>query len=679
MKQVQIYLIETYVAQSAMTNIGVYANDRYLNKDLQEYVGEFFEFTDAIKNPSEIAKMILSIREKMYYNMVDFDDAFSDISDPGENIIRDAILDYEKELKSRNTIDFPMLESLFLEKLDSEKFKSYLDNIKLILVDEYQDTNLLQEKIYFKLARDVIKNGGNITVVGDDDQSLYRFRGATVDLFTNFPIRAKKQLGIDIKEVNLKDNYRSTENIINLCNHFASLDEEYQNARVSHKPPIKCPNTNEEKNIPIIGLFRPSPQLLSRDLAIFISELITKGTVKREVKSIVDTKSFKLINKSEDNDELIKKSKLFDMNKIKDKQYIEISLDKNNGSPNDIAFLTYSPKENTASHKNKFTYYLRKNLQRRKIEVFNPRGKEIHDIESVKIFCGLILECIDPDRKIEKQDKSIPLSAIRYMKKWRESAQKFIDKDPEPNEPISIKSFVEHWQLRRPYNLKKWPNNTRLMDLAYKLITWIDSLQDDIEGLVYLQAICQTITQTGFFNEYGSTIYFDNPTKEQKSIDELYWNIFIPIANGGIKIDEELFETLPNDRLNIMSIHQSKGLEFPMVIVDVGSEYKKDLKRTSYQRYPYKGGGDFELEDRIRKYNNDFEIKNREQLDRSFDDLIRRYFVAFSRAQDVLILIGLDTCIYGYDMEDKHKTIPNIALGWNRNKEFIGFDEIYMI
>ena len=367
------------------------------------------------------------------------------------------------------------------------------------------------------------------------------------------------------------------------------------------------------------------------------------------------------------------------MSKKKDKKYIELSLDKDNGSPNDIAFLTYSPRELNSSHKNKFNYILRKNLERRKIEVFNPRGKEIQDIDSVKIFCGLILECIDPDMNILKEDKSIPLSAIRSMKKWREEAKKFIDKNPEPREPINLKSFVNHWQLRKPFNLDKWPKYTRLMDLAYKIITWIDSLQDDIEGLVYLQAICQTITQTGFFNEYGSTIYFDNPTKEKKSIDELYWNVFIPIANGGLKIDEDLFETLPNDRLNIMSIHQSKGLEFPLVIVDVGSEYKKDLQSTSFQRYPYKGGGDFELEDRIRKHSSSLDIPKREQLDRSFDDLIRRYFVAFSRAQDVLILVGLNSCIYGYSSNSKHKNIPNIALGWNRNKEFIGFDEIYMI
>lgn len=672
-------VIENYVAKSAMTNIGVYSNDRYLNENLQEYIGEFSEFTDTIKNPTKIAEGILAIREKMYYNVVDFDEAFNNISDAGQLLIKDAIIDYENELKSRNSIDFPMLEKLFLDKLDTDKFKTYLDNIKLILVDEYQDTNLLQEKIYFKLAKGIIKNGGNITVVGDDDQSLYRFRGATVDLFTNFPKRAREQLGIDVKEINLKDNYRSSKNIINLCNHFASLDDEYQNARVSHKPPIKYPKINDDKNIPIIGLFRNSQDILSRDLSTLISELIINGTVKREVKSIVDSQSFELINKGEDHSNLSKKSKLFDMSKKKDKKYIELSLDKDNGSPNDIAFLTYSPRELNSSHKNKFNYILRKNLERRKIEVFNPRGKEIQDIDSVKIFCGLILECIDPDMNILKEDKSIPLSAIRYMKKWREEAKKFIDKNPEPREPINLKGFVNHWQLRKPFNLDKWPKYTRLMDLAYKIITWIDSLQDDIEGLVYLQAICQTITQTGFFNEYGSTIYFDNPTKEKKSIDELYWNVFIPIANGGLKIDEDLFETLPNDRLNIMSIHQSKGLEFPLVIVDVGSEYKKDLQSTSFQRYPYKGGGDFELEDRIRKHSSSLDIPKREQLDRSFDDLIRRYFVAFSRAQDVLILVGLNSCIYGYSSNSKHKNIPNIALGWNRNKEFIGFDEIYMI
>ena len=64
--------------------------------------------------------------------------------------------------------------------------KEFTDELEVVLVDEYQDTNLLQESLYFELAK---RCGGALTVVGDDDQSLYRFRGATVDLFSDFGTR----------------------------------------------------------------------------------------------------------------------------------------------------------------------------------------------------------------------------------------------------------------------------------------------------------------------------------------------------------------------------------------------------------------------------------------------------------------------------------------------------------
>ena len=69
----------------------------------------------------------------------------------------------------------------------------------------------------------------------------------------------------------------------------------------------------------------------------------------------------------------------------------------------------------------------------------------------------------------------------------------------------------------------------------------------------------------------------------------------------------------------------------------------------------------------------------RDPRDRAFDDLTRLYFVAFSRAQDVLLLVGLNSSLEGYKIKEKHMNIPNIALGWNRDEEFIGFEEIYLI
>ena len=65
-----------------------------------------------------------------------------------------------------------MLEFKFLNKLKNHKLDIFLDNIKIILIDEYQDTNLIQEDIYFTIAEYSLKNNGSITVVGDDDQSL---------------------------------------------------------------------------------------------------------------------------------------------------------------------------------------------------------------------------------------------------------------------------------------------------------------------------------------------------------------------------------------------------------------------------------------------------------------------------------------------------------------------------
>jgi DNA helicase-2/ATP-dependent DNA helicase PcrA len=77
-----------------------------------------------------------------------------------------------------------------LNRLRSKKLSIFTNTVTAVLVDEYQDTNLLQEDLYFELAKAA---KGAFTVVGDDDQSMYRFRGATVELFSEFPKRFQKK------------------------------------------------------------------------------------------------------------------------------------------------------------------------------------------------------------------------------------------------------------------------------------------------------------------------------------------------------------------------------------------------------------------------------------------------------------------------------------------------------
>ncbi len=695
----QPILIEDFVANSVMINECLLKDNRYKNEALQEYLAEIkgkesnTERKPKIKNLTLMAETLINIKEHIYYNMVDIHDILKDVSSSeiGKQLALKLIIEYVERLQSQNIYDFAMLETEFLNRLNSDDLNVFLDDVKIILVDEYQDTNLLQESIYFKIAESAIKNGGNITVVGDDDQSLYRFRGASVDLFTNFIERIDK-IGIRAKEVNLKTNYRSSLNIIDLCNDFVELDDEYQLARVKEKPKIEFPSADLEDDgdsgvvsnqVPVLGMFRNNEQMLANDLALFIDELNRNRVVKRKVKRVLTKEDNKKFNSDDKKTLLNYRDVGFDLAKGENEIVIELDED---GSIDDIAFLTYSPKELTITGSRTFPFILKKHLSklRHSIDVFNPRGQDLQNIDSVAVFCGLMLECIDPNSRFQRTNEKIPLSASRNMSLWRRKANSYIkDVNPEPHSPVSLEKFIMHWQIRHPFSSENsenisWPKKAPLMELAYKLVTWIPDLQDDDEGVVYLKAITQTITQTSFFNKYSANIDFSSPEAEKESIDEALLNIFVPIATGGVQIDENLFEVIPSNRFNIMSIHQSKGLEFPLVIVDVGSRFKKNISKESNLRFPKKAESSSIIQDRVKKYSA-LSISERDSKDCAFDDLTRLYFVAFSRAKDVLLLVGLNSNIDGYNQKDKLMKIPNVALGWNRDEEFIGFDNIYLI
>lgn len=641
-------VVESFVANALMMRVGLFKEERHHEDDLKEYLinlrGGKFGF-----NTSEMSKSLLEIKDRFYHDQVDFDALRDKCKDPGCKLACDAIADYINGLKDQLLFDFAMLEQEFLNKLQDGKLDKFLKNIKLVLVDEYQDTNLLQERIYFHLARAAIENEGSIIVVGDDDQSLYRFRGATVDLFTNFKERIQNELNVNPDLINLSKNYRSTDCVVNLCNYFASVDKKFQPARVEGKPPIVPARSGDFTDFPILGMFRRDIHTLADDLAKFIHEVVYE-----------DGFEFKAGEKS-----------------------FKIQADPMEGSPTDISLLLSSPREMNMGGKPRLPLLLRQKLQEVNpaIPVFNPRGQSLERVYWVEVLCGLILECIDPERLVQGSIEKLPGSAKRRFDKWRETAQKYVEENPEPNDPVNLKQFTTAWKTRTPLGHKKWKRDVPLLDLVYKLVTWIPVLQDDVEGLVYLEAITRTIAQTGFFSSYGSEIVFDEkyPDLEQSSIKEVYWNIFVPIATGAIDVDEDLLETLPDDRVNFMSIHQAKGLEFPLVIVDVGSDFKTNHHSQSFKRFPEDGGKSCTLEDELRLYC-PLGSPDRDSRDRAFDDLIRQYFVAYSRPQDVLLLIGLNPVINGYKTRDGSlHDIPNVAVGWDRDMNNRGLKDLILI
>ena len=626
-------VIEDFVSNALMIRVGLFNHGRHNNQDLRNYITDL-RGTSWGLNLSEISATLLEIKDRFYHDRVNINQFRNNSNHPGVPIVCDAISDYEQELQNRLFFDFARLEQEFLNRLRNGTLDRFLQDIMFVLVDEYQDTNLLQEQIYFELTRTALRNGGSITIVGDDDQSLYRFRGATVDLFQAFLPRINRDLGIQPRTVYLSQNYRSTPIIVDFCNGFITLDTHYQSARVQNKPWIRSMRSRSYTNYPILGMFRDDVNQLASDLANFIHQVIYGGGVQ--------------------------------VQDVQGNQYtIEVATQRR-GRPEaagDIVLLCSSPREFDAQGRPRLPRLLRDELGQLSplIQIFNPRGQNLEMIDDIQILCGLILECIDPN-SIVQNSTNLPQVAANMFNTWRRRARNYINSNPYPTSPRSLRDFVNAWQNRRPLGRRTWEREIPLIDLVYKLITWIPNMQNDVEGLVYLEAITRTINQAGLFGNFGGQIIFDqvNPNLEQMSIREALWNIFMPIATGAIEIDEELLETLPPDRLNIMSIHQAKGLEFPLVIVDVGSDFGTDHHAHAFKRFPRDGGKTCNMEDELRPFS-PLGRSQRAALDRAFDDLIRLYFEAYSRAQDVLLLVGLNT------VRDR---IPNVATGWDRNRNW---------
>jgi DNA helicase-2/ATP-dependent DNA helicase PcrA len=220
---------------------------------------------------------------------------------------------------------------------------------------------------------------------------------------------------------------------------------------------------------------------------------------------------------------------------------------------------------------------------------------------------------------------------------------------------------------------RNWEREVSLLDLTYKLVTWLPSMQNDIEGLVYLEAITRTISQAGLTSPFQSKAIF-NPAAGQRnvaSVKAAIDSVFLPMSLGSIEVNEDLLETIPLNRLSIMSIHQAKGLEFPVVIVDVGSEFTKRHVAQAFKRYPEDGGKTCNIEDYCRPASVSIAASRQSSRDRAFDDLIRKFYVSYSRAQDVLILAGLTSVRDGYRTKAGPQAIPNVATGWNRNNQWI--------
>lgn len=643
-------VLEEFVANAHMQRSGLWAERRHENAALQEYIAFLRGETRRRSSGRDMLETCRDVRDRFLHDQVDVAAfrAAASSNRAGVDLLCQVIEDYARTLESHLVMDFAALEQLFLDRLRSGALARFLEDLRIILVDEYQDTNLLQEQIYFVLARAVSDRGGSITVVGDDDQSLYRFRGATVDLFAQFRGRLRDQCGIDAAAIYLSNNYRSTDGVVKWCKDFIELDPAYGPVRAQAKPELKCARTGSYVRYPVLGMFRPDVTSLARDLAEFIHRVFNgPGVTVR-----CEGQSFHVVKNAD------------------------------GGSIGDSVLLCASPREYGSNGRERLPLLLRRELSKlpSPIEVFNPRGEEFARIESVQRLCGLMLECIKPE--LCTQPIGLPPALSATFEDWRSAARSFVSTHPAAPAPAvqreprpygraaaadySLSRFVQAWQSRAAGRHGRWPREVPLTHLLYQLVAWLPEFQDDPEGLVYLEVITRAITQAARYSAYSAAIWRDEP-HASRSIRAAVWDVFVPLASGVVDINEDLIEVLPRDRLSILSIHQAKGLEFPLTIVDVGSDFRQNRWNSQgFKRFPlhsHESGIHASapiLEDVLRPFS-PLGAPGRSARDREFDDLVRLYFVAFSRAQDVLLLVGL--C----DGNGAPLDIPNVATGWTRD------------
>jgi DNA helicase-2/ATP-dependent DNA helicase PcrA len=240
---------------------------------------------------------------------------------------------------------------------------------------------------------------------------------------------------------------------------------------------------------------------------------------------------------------------------------------------------------------------------------------------------------------------------------WRANAISWLDSNKKLKQ---LRDFAVSWADRESRPGYRWPKSTPCIELLYALIHWMPEFHDDPEGQVYLEVFTRQLGAAEQVSGFKARVVNDPDKADitRTSVGHLLLYFLAPIASGAAGVDEELIESFPRDRLNVLSIHQSKGLEFPLVIVDVGSDFKTRHPAHTFKRFPQRPGPPHNLEDLMRPHS-PLSVLTRGGTDRAFDDLYRQYFVAFSRPQDVLLLVGLNATKPG-------GRVQNVATGWDR-------------
>jgi DNA helicase-2/ATP-dependent DNA helicase PcrA len=535
-------------------------------------------------------------------------------------------------------VDFSLLQKAAYEQIMA--FSGSSSIYEHIIIDEYQDTNTIQEKIFFALA----KGQKNICVVGDDDQALYRFRGATVENLVEFEKRCKKAIGKVPLRIDLDTNYRSRKKIVDAYTSFIQKTDwkkERQNGYYRiHDKNIK--SDSSDKGISVVTT-TPNPD---------------KNAVNREVINLV--------------------YKLKQSEKISDY--------------NQCAFLFPAMKNNTRVKDfiqafEEFNEEMGFTGTNNEIKIYAPRAGRFLETEEAKAIWGLFMlifdrphghldmsfsnwihECEAFAKKLIRGDENLKQfiedrkEQISLVSKDYEILLKGIEengltlKEPFPSGKTKIFANLSGLSTGAERNFaNKYFNNIlvkrekdgtpfstayilnratsvdwSVLDLFYQLcgFNYFREMFDKAERQKDESPDEGPICNLGLITQYLSRFIEERGTvitasflKDDKFIHSFFSSFTYALFRLGESEYENADDPFPKGRIPFLTIHQSKGLEFPVVVL--GSPDKRD--RPADQK-----------EEIIREL---LPGKEGEPLEKiPVFDTMRMFYVALSRAQNLLVL-----------------------------------------
>lgn len=476
---------------------------------------------------------------------------------------------YRELLEEDNQMDFSsiQIEAYHLLKNNPEVLNVLRSKITHIMVDEYQDTNFIQEQLIFLLAGD----RKNICVVGDDDQGLYRFRGATIRNILEFP---QKFPAGECRVIPLVINYRSNSDIVDFYNRWmeTTINFEWDQFRYAKK-------------------IEPHKQtaLYSRAVVKLASVDNTEEWHEKILKFIYALKD---------------SGKLTDYNQI--------------------AFLFRSVKNDDVTSLANF-------LERHNISVYSPRSGMFFQRREIMLTLGCLMLMFPP------YVKGLEMGSYGFLKPEQglyyqeciKAANEYLKK-PENNKFLgwirnkgkthaSLNGTTDYAYGALMYQMFEFQPFAGILD------TDMSSGVVDIRPARNLAKMTQIIGKFEYLHRID--VLDSKEYRGRRRIDqdtETLFNSYLRLLlEGGIAEYEDDSEYAPSGCVSFLTIHQSKGMEFPIVVVDslknVPRKDPDNLMKVIAERYFKRPA--FEPDDRIKYF-----------------DFWRIYYTAFSRAQDLLVL-----------------------------------------